>query len=266
MSPPLTAIFDIPTSAPVADKDGKVGPAEGTEANPIVLAGVTVAEFDDFMSYFFKFALIPIDKVPANRREKICVNLMMVACLWDIAEAKVYAKEVLEGLKLPAARMLELARKFAIHEWVEDAVKQLIPLCGTFDSDVALQLGPITMSILYQAKTELDLERMYVAHTAPKLSTIGQLAHGTCNRHRDCEKAVKAGRWIYIGKKVLHPTKPMALADIGEHLNTFIFPGMSRKCHEDMMNDWTTNTFQQESLIESAVAGVTAFHKCCRIS
>jgi hypothetical protein len=54
MSPPLTAIFDIPPSAVIMDKDGNPLPAEGTEANPIILHGISSKAFDDFLSFFYK--------------------------------------------------------------------------------------------------------------------------------------------------------------------------------------------------------------------
>lgn len=54
MSPPLTAIFDIPEAAPTVDKDGKGQPAEGTEEKPMIIPGITSDQLNDFLGFFFK--------------------------------------------------------------------------------------------------------------------------------------------------------------------------------------------------------------------
>ncbi|KAJ7454771.1 hypothetical protein FB451DRAFT_1184622 [Mycena latifolia] len=84
--------------------------------------------------------------------------------------------------------------------------------------------------------------------------------------HRNCERAIRDGWWTLVGKKILHPTHPMALDAIGAHLDKIVFPGMSRKCHEDMVAKWTSNTFEHEGIVEAAVTGIAAFHRYCRIS
>ncbi|KAJ7454505.1 hypothetical protein FB451DRAFT_1408409 [Mycena latifolia] len=266
MSPPLTAIFDIPVSVPVVGPDGKVVPAEGTETNPIVLPGISVKQFDDFLAFFFKSDLIQVEDISDGRKEELCMNLLTVGSLWDIDEAKAYTKSNLIQMGLPAPRRLHIARQFAIHEWVDTAVRELIPQSGNLDTDAALVLGPTTLCILYQAKTALEKERLLVAHVAPKLTAIEDLNYGDCVAHRNCERAIREGWWTLVGKEMLHPTHPMALDAIGTHLDKIVFPGMSRKCHEDMVAKWTSNTFEHEGIIEAAVAGVAAFHRYCRIS
>ncbi|KAJ7092826.1 hypothetical protein B0H15DRAFT_972399 [Mycena belliarum] len=261
MSPPLTAIFGIPASSPTPGEA-----AEGTETNPVVLPGVRCEEFDDFLSYFFKSEFIPLPQLCAERKEKLGVNLLKLGCLWDIQEVKTYAKGILYSVALPPARRLEIARAFAVHEWVEDCVKELIPLCGSFDTDTALQIGTITLNIMFSAKSALDRERLFVAHTAPKLTPMDALNYGDCRNHSNCERAIREGWWALVGKKVLHPTNPMSVDAIGAHLSKITFPGMSPKCQEEMVAKWTMNVFQAEGVVRSAVEGVVAYNKVMRAS
>ncbi|KAJ7436770.1 hypothetical protein B0H11DRAFT_2255843 [Mycena galericulata] len=268
MSPPLTAIFNIPQSVTTMDKDGKVQPTEGSEENPIILTGITSTQLDDFLSYFFKSDLAPINIVslPQARQEEICINLLTVGCLWDIDEAKTYTKGVLVGLDLTPSRTLQIARMFAIHEWVEEAVKRLVPVCGDLTSDDAIALGPTVLNFLFQAKVAIDLERVYVAHTPPKIPGADQLDYGHCANHKICERSLKEGWWNLVGRKVLHPTNPMHLQAIGALLDRTTFPGMNKKCHDDMVDKWTMHWFDEESILDATVKGVTAWHKFYRLS
>ncbi|KAJ7502270.1 hypothetical protein B0H11DRAFT_2223748 [Mycena galericulata] len=250
MSPPLTAIFDIPFSG-VTNKDGQV---EGSEENPVILSGITSAQLDDFLSYFFKSALIPVEQLPCARQEQFCVNLLTVGCIWDIGEAKAYAKAVLVGLDLPSVQILHIAKR------------RLVPIVGTLGNDDALALGPITLNILYQAKFAIDTERLYVAHVAPKLTRADELNYGDCSNHSSCERSVKEHWWNLVGRKVLHPTNPMALDAIGEFLHRATFNGMSQKCQDDMVIKWTTHFFEEQSIMDEAVKAVKEFHVYCRLS
>ncbi|KAJ6511627.1 hypothetical protein DFH09DRAFT_1333765 [Mycena vulgaris] len=266
MSPPLTSIFGIPQSTATTADNVTVMAAEGTEANPIVLPGVTVQQFDDLLSYFFKSALIPMEMLSTSRKQEVCINLLSVGSLWEIDEAKQYAKDVLRGMNLPAERILQIARQFAIHEWIDDAVRTLIPNCGSLNNTQALILGPITLNILYQAKTELAAECMLVAHVAPTLTSADYMAYGACRDHKSCERGVKTHWWTLVGKKFLHPKNPMALGAIGTHLSKIVFPGMTPKCQEDMVFQWTTNVFQQEDIVQAAVEAVVKFNQCYRLA
>ncbi|KAJ7710721.1 hypothetical protein B0H17DRAFT_1190415 [Mycena rosella] len=273
MSPPLTAIFGIPPATPIVGRDGKAVNVEGTEDNPIVLSGVTSAQLDDFLAFFFKSELPDAEKCldpTPDRSEEIGVNLLTVGCLWDIKEAKSHAKQLLEGLKLPPLRILQLAREFAVYEWVEAAVKELIPMCstakGTFNSDDVLKLGPTTLSILFQAKCAIEYERQCIAYVAPKLPPHDTLNYGDCSNHQSCEHAWKDAWWLHVAKRILHPGNPMPLKDIGAHLHGLNIRGMTQKCHDEAVNQWTANVFEEESLVASAVAGVLRFHKACQLS
>ncbi|KAJ6530968.1 hypothetical protein DFH09DRAFT_1326659 [Mycena vulgaris] len=215
MSPPLTSIFGILQSTATTTDNGMVTAAEGTEANPIVLPGVTVQQFDDLLSYFFKSVLIPMEMLSASRKQEVCINLLSVGSLWEIDEAKQYAKDVLRGMNLPAECILQITRQFAIHEWINGA-----------------------------AKTKLAAECMLVAHVTPTLPSADYMAYGA------------------FGKKVLHLKNPMALGAIGAHLSKIVFPGMTPKCQEDMISQWTTNVFQQEDIVQAAVEAVVKFNQC----
>lgn len=210
--------------------------------------------------------MIPIQDLGYERKVELCVNLLTAGCLWDIEEAKTYAKQVLVSMHLAPARMLDLARRFAIHEWVGPAVKELVPQCGCFTSAEADLIGSVTLNIMFCAYRALQDERLRISHTPPTLATAVELSYGQCNDHRGCHKVLRESWWTVVGKKVLHPTNPMALHAIGAHLDTQPFHGMTRKCQEDMVNRWTANTFQEDGILEGAVAGVLAYNKFLRPS
>lgn len=209
-------------------------------------------------------ALIPIENLGYDRKIELCVNLLITGCLWDIEEAKSYAKRVLVGMHLTPAIMLDLARRFAIHEWVEAAVKELVPQCGVFTTAEADLIGAVTLNIMISAQRALQDERLRISYSPPALPTAEELNYGQCSNHRACHKVLRESWWTVVGKKVMHPVNPMALHAIGAHLNTQAFPGMTRQCHQDMVNKWTANTFEEDGIIEGAVAGVLAYNKFLR--
>ncbi|KAJ7771997.1 hypothetical protein DFH07DRAFT_953282 [Mycena maculata] len=255
MSPALTAIFNIPPAAPVVGQ-----PAEGTEANPVILSGMTSEAFDDFLSFFFKAHLIRVEDLTPTRKEQLCMNLLTVGCLYDVEQAKDYAKSVLVGMGLSHVCLLHIARQFAIHEWIQPAVKFLVPRVDGLTSDDVLNLGPITLSILYQAKAAIDRERLDVAYGPPKLTPEDQLNYGDCADHKTCTRVLNEVWWTAVARKILHPKKPIALDKIGDEINCVRFPGMTPKCHEDMVTKWTTNEFEEKYILEAAVTAVTKVH------
>jgi hypothetical protein len=210
--------------------------------------------------------LTPFKDLPRAGIERTGINLLTVGCLWDIEEAKTHAKELIAGLQLAAPRMLVLAREFAVHEWVEPALKILIPSCIDLTSDDALLIGPITLNILFQAKHEIDKERVYIAYTPGKLKDEDELNYGDCDDHKRCERVWKEAWWNYVGKKVLHPTAPLPLASIGGLLSRISIPGMTPKCHEDAIARWTTYFFEEDEIMKAVVRGVLEFHKYFRPS
>ncbi|KAJ7144674.1 hypothetical protein C8R46DRAFT_1232484 [Mycena filopes] len=261
MSPPLTAIFGIPPSQPGVTETGQQLPREGTEENPIVIPSISVGQMDDFLAFFFKSTLLPPEKVWPERTEQIGFNLLTVGGLWDIEEAQEYGKGLLESLPLSLSRKLRYARMFRISEWVPDLVKKMIPLAGTFSSADALEIGPTHLQIFYSAKTMIDEERLKIVFTPPKLTPVDHLGYGDCWDHKSCERVWRESWWPLVGRKVLHPARPMALDAIAGHLSKLSLPGMTQKCHEDAVIKWTMNTWEYDGILEGAIEGVLAFHR-----
>jgi hypothetical protein len=210
--------------------------------------------------------LIPVETLPPKRKEELCVNLLTVGCLWDIAEAKTYAINTLSGMMLPSPRILQLARSYAIHDWVEGAVRELIPKAGDIDTDEAIMIGPTTLSILFRAKTQIERERMCIAHVAPKLTALEDLNYGDCLHHGDCQRVLKEKWFSLVGRKVLHPSKPLELDAIGAYLSNLYLPEITTSCYEDMVRKWTMNQFLAPSIIQGAVDSIKSFNMCCRFS
>ncbi|KAJ7725498.1 hypothetical protein B0H16DRAFT_1736161 [Mycena metata] len=262
MSLPLTAIFGIPPSDPGVDKNGKPLPAEGTEKRPIVIPGVTVRQMDDFLSYFFRSA----EQLSPERTEEVAMNLLTVGSLWDIDEARAHGKSLLEGLPLSNVRILKLVQQFGIHEWVAKPVKELIPLAGKLDGWDTLSLGPTTLCILYTAKSLIDRERLSVAYSPPKLPESDKLDYGTCWNDKSWEQVWKENWWPLVGRKILHPDKPMKLSELAHHVRNLSLPGMTFKCHEDAVTALAINTWEFDGVVEGAVKGILDYHKACRLT
>ncbi|KAK7015288.1 hypothetical protein R3P38DRAFT_2718905, partial [Favolaschia claudopus] len=109
---------------------------------------------------------------------------------------------------LSPSRLLYLARKFRVHQWVQSCGETLIPVCGSLDNDEALALGPITLNIITRAKAEIDKERIGTAFTPGKLKNVKPLCFGECSDHKQCERVWKETWWNVIAKRVSHPTHP----------------------------------------------------------
>ncbi|KAJ7748631.1 hypothetical protein B0H16DRAFT_1552724 [Mycena metata] len=82
-----------------------------------------------------------------------------------------------------------------------------------------------------------------------------------CWDHRNCERVWKESWWPLVGKKILHPDKPMKLSDLGDHVRKLSLPGMKFKCQEDAVTALKTNTWEYSAVEEGAVKGVLDYHK-----
>ncbi|KAJ7620447.1 hypothetical protein FB45DRAFT_1094626 [Roridomyces roridus] len=263
LSPPLSGIFSIPPPPP----NQKAGPPEGTEENPVVIPGVTKKQVDDFLSYFLKaeLPLAPIETLDPKRQEEVAHNLLTVGSLWEVQPARESGIKLFESLNLGPIRILGLAREFGLHEWIEKAVLQLIPMVGKLTVDDALALGALTLSILVQAQHQIQLERANIAYTAPTLRPRIQVPLGDCVDHKLCVRSVDQNWWLVVGRKILHPERPIELRDITTLLETTPFPGMSVRCQEHMVRGWKQNWIDEDSIKAAAVKGVTEFFRCLRM-
>lgn len=211
---------------------------------------------------------MPVAPLSRARQLELGMNLLTIGSMWEIQEAKIYANNLLVQLKpeLSDAHKLNIARQFAIHEWVDAAVRALVLVCGDLHNDDALLLGPITMNVLFQAKTAIELERKRIGHAPPKLPDSERLPYGHCPDHRACEKSVLAHWWNVVGRKVLHPFKPLKLEAISDLIGRTPFPGMNKKCYDDMVTTWGTTIFDEEYIMQAAVKAVKEFHSFLRPS
>ncbi|KAK7037138.1 hypothetical protein R3P38DRAFT_3183252 [Favolaschia claudopus] len=156
-----------------------------------------------------------------------------------MAEAKNCGRQIIEGLSLSPSRLLYLARKFAVHQWVQSCVETLIPVCGSLDNDEALAPGPITLNIITRAKAEIDKERIGTAFTPGKLKNVKTLSFG----EGSCIRLIPQN---------------------GDTLAGLTIKGMTPKRQIEGIALWSTVFINKEHLIAHAVAAVRQFHKFYR--
>ncbi|KAJ7199376.1 hypothetical protein GGX14DRAFT_332003, partial [Mycena pura] len=79
LSPVVQGIFEIPDSA--------AGPKQGSEENPIILQFFTTTVFEDFLAWIYRAEWQPLEDADVEVKERMLVNLLHVARLWEISEA-----------------------------------------------------------------------------------------------------------------------------------------------------------------------------------
>ncbi|KAJ6447886.1 hypothetical protein C8R45DRAFT_1115642 [Mycena sanguinolenta] len=250
VSPELKGIFDIPQSRP---KPGEA--AEGTVENPVVIEGVTRVQFDDFLGWILKPSWRPHAE-NEERREEVAINLLLLGQKWNVQEAITHAKETLEKLFLPAARRIQLARMFSLHDWVDAAMSQLLAVpfenlsAAEFD-----QLGLRVVIILAKAKEARARYRQGIAQVVPKLRADPD---HDCVNHARCHSAWKDAWWRHVPKQLLHPTKDMPVADLPHFVRGLTIEGMTWSCQSDAMENWVSH---EPAMVKAAVDAVVEYHK-----
>ncbi|KAJ7633269.1 hypothetical protein FB45DRAFT_1148931 [Roridomyces roridus] len=222
----LSAILTIPTNKAAEDPD-----REGTEQVPLLVAGLTNLEFEDFLRTFV-YRMSPLSNASDDEKERMFTNLLKISDLYIIAAGKDVAVENLDSIYLPPTRKLQLACEFRILKWIEPAVKSIIsrPI-HQLTTDEAERVGFSVYRILVQARDLVEKDIKRTAHLAPPLA---EDPSWECADHKSCVKVWRRFWREEVGWKLLHPTTPMKLSEVWWTVKTFEHQGLTPRCLKDV--------------------------------
>ncbi|KAL0579204.1 hypothetical protein V5O48_002827 [Marasmius crinis-equi] len=119
-------------------------PAEGREGqsddNPIVLQGVTRAEFLALMDYFYKGSFFKSESDNKTTREEY-IDLLSIATRFECIEARQKAVQGIEGHVLDPVQKIVLAQTYDVSQWLVPAYVELCQRDNPLTHDEALQIG-----------------------------------------------------------------------------------------------------------------------------
>jgi len=216
-----------------------------TEKNPIVIPQVTVAEFNELLSFIYH------DWHPPPERPERLVALLRLGNLFQIDDAKEFAIASLSSHPdIHPTLKLQLSRQYTLEEWLAPAFRTLLrlPLASLTPAEVD-RLGLFAYSTLAKAKESVDEHRKEVAQSFP----VVNLPY----RHPNCFKSWKATWWIELGQLILS-SDWSSWQETMNYIAGNDMPGVCEACkpryaHEVQEHSkiWAE---QEEQLIEDAIA------------
>ncbi|KAJ6626522.1 hypothetical protein B0H10DRAFT_2211119 [Mycena sp. CBHHK59/15] len=227
LSPDMGSILSIPDG-----KDATDPTHEGTELFPLLLlASKSRSSMTSCTGFTVEWK--PMDNL--EEKEHICTNLLKVSDLWQIDMGKAYAIRNLKDMYLLPSRRLELAGKFSIPEWVEPAVMAIFEgkLSDLTDMDL-LCIGLKVYSILVRGMERMEIEIKRTANVEPRMVVDPDCQ---CQNHGACIAAWKRLWWDKIGRKLLHPDKPMKTDTIIGEVIRFAHKDLNERCRDDMVRE-----------------------------
>ncbi|KAF4596843.1 hypothetical protein EYR40_007468 [Pleurotus pulmonarius] len=239
-------IFSIPPSGPLN---------EGSEENPVILQGISVDEFEAFLTWLYHIAWRSFPHT-----EETLVSILSVSHMWQVQAGFDYAMDRIVELNLPAARMLHLGARFRIRDWVLNAVPILLATSARqlTDHDIEL-MGARVISIIIKAKEVVDEQRKTLAAFPPPLSDAPSWG---CETHASCHRVWRDTWWKVIAKAILHPKFPRPLTDcIGLIVET-PYIGMSAQCKQEAILSITEqgNFSVEEEIRRRALDSILSYH------
>ncbi|KAJ7645863.1 hypothetical protein B0H17DRAFT_1338951 [Mycena rosella] len=262
LSPVVRGIFEIP--------DSMTGAKQGSEENPIILEFFSAVVFDDFLSWIYRAEWQPIENIQdVEIRERMLVNLLQVARLWDIAEAVAHTKHHLDLMYLRPSRRLELARMYTLYDWIDDAVWKLVTgkLEWLTNEDLA-RLGVKVYSIIASAKEGLWYETRLSCRVPPEVSLANPAWVSDEHNHRVCAEVFNEIWWTRIAKKMMDPVKPLHFCEVAAEVKSTVFQvqragtwkKMEDACKDDMVAMIEReNFFSEKALIYAASRAVEKY-------
>lgn len=174
--------------------------------------------------------------------------------------AKTYAVDALKHMYLPPSRRLELAGKFSLHDWVEPAVTEILEgkLSDLADTDLN-RIGIQVYSILVRGKERMEIEMRRTANVEPALAADPDWQ---CQKHAVCVAVWKQLWWDKIGRKLLHPDRPITTDAILAEAKKLVHKDMNEKCRQDILRQMESNVvFVDKRVIAGVAAAIVAYHK-----
>ncbi|KAJ7495757.1 hypothetical protein B0H11DRAFT_2389353 [Mycena galericulata] len=260
LSPVVQGIFEIPSLGS--------GPPQGSDENPILLEFFTPVVFEDFLAWIYRAEWQPLDNTDLVVKQRMLVNLLHVAKLWEISEAVEYAKRHLNLMYLPPSRRLELARMYSLHDWIHDAVASLVT--GKLDWITEVdqnRFGAKVYTIIANAKEVLWYETRLACRVPPQLDPNPAWVSDN-HDHRVCTEVFNEVWWTKIARKVLDLEKPLRFSEIAAEVKKTVFQVqrvggwkiMADACKEDMVvKIGADGFFSEKAVIEAAARAVERY-------
>jgi hypothetical protein len=205
------------------------------------------------------------DWQPPPRDEKVLINILHICEMWMIRDGVTFAIHELENLSLRPSRMLQLAHRFSIANWVSPALESLIKSpAAELTAEDADHLGPKVLLIIVKAREALEHERKLIAAYPPKLpSTCDDPCW--CSSRLSCEKVWAEVWWKKVARALLHPCEPCPLSGVVILLQRTSHPGMCGECKNDLLNymrsDAGRRAFQaEEKILDGATEAVLKYY------
>jgi hypothetical protein len=194
-------------------------------------------------------------------KERVLANLLKLSDLFQIEVGKRYAIEHLQTMSLPPSRMLELAQKYSIHEWVLPAVKMILrrKISDFTEQDIA-RVGLKVYTLLVKGRECIDIEIRRTANVEPEMETDPSWK---CTNHELCLKTWKRIWWNIIGRKMLHPDYPMTTAEILYEIQQLKVKGLTIQCRDDMARHIYREeiTFFDARVVPAVADAIIAYHR-----
>lgn len=250
------------------------GNQEGTDMNPIQVPDCTTDTFAHFLMWFnhtyvpsltshkFKELMRHIRPV-SSPWETLSIpalqgnlDILHISHMWLIKEGVDYAVGQLESVNLPAARRLELARRYGITSWLDLAIRDLLlmPLTTIVRTHIP-SIGFETFCALACAKESIEENRRKVSVCLPYPKSFDEGPY--CADPARC-KEIWFTVWIREICRLIHRNRIryIPLCDVQEHFRAHAFVGMHPGCKELVINSLLTTNAGiplEEEIIQEAV-------------
>ncbi|KDQ64005.1 hypothetical protein JAAARDRAFT_187390 [Jaapia argillacea MUCL 33604] len=243
----FNGMFSIPTGGQLTVTKGSYNDY------PILLQQVMNREFEHLMFFFYDWA-------PPPHSIQRLMDTLKLATRWGIEAGWKFAIHHLDSMTLNPSLRLELSRLYRVDNWIEPAFKELIPirLNAITDEDV-YRMGLRTYRKLTTTKELIEDEWKVVAMLPPPI----EFESTGCKDHDKCCAVWKDIWWKCLGRKLLHPLKPLPLSEAANFVLDMEVPGMTSECHQAMMELIVLGDgFEEEKKhIEKAIEDLEAYQK-----
>ncbi|KAI0054651.1 hypothetical protein BV25DRAFT_1833563 [Artomyces pyxidatus] len=236
-------LFDLP---PTQDPEGC------SDETPIVLQGVTEADFDHLMT--FLWGSNPEQKPPTL---PYLIAVLKLSDLWDIQDGREYAIPQLE-LQRDFNNFLKLscAVKYHVDHWVADSFRSLLLLdLDEYQPGQIDELGLRVYTALSFVRFKLDKFRRSLSYGDPPFSQSV-----ACMTPKRCQAA-----WLSIwndrfAKMLIHPDVPTGAASVLIAIGDVIgeVEGLCALCHNASWQDLTDTgvSLREEAIIQAGIDGL----------
>lgn len=198
-----------------------------------------------------------------SHSEEKLLDILRVACLWEMKAARAWAIYNLKFIWLSPTRKLDLAMTYGIPSWIGPAFSDLVhgSVIAVRDSE-AFALHNKAVLTLARVKEALVRERSLLAlNVPPAPPSIGT---PTCQSPEQCRSAWQTVWKQKVLNALLHPDKPLRFSKIEEYLRGLSFRGMEAACLAAQLDYIAEgNVFQVEEQLISE--GALILEDWCRV-